>query len=58
MIIEAWDKLHTSEQVKYVEWVMTLVTLGRIPKETDEELMQKAIRMHKCDVHQGELWEL
>lgn len=59
MIVEDWDKIHTTEQMKYVEWVLTLVELGRIPvDEGDVELMDKAIRMHKCDVHQGELWEL
>jgi hypothetical protein len=55
---EHWDSLHTSEQTEYVEWILILVEMDRIADEGDEELMQKAIRMHKCDVHQGEFWEL
>lgn len=58
MIVEDWDKIHTSEQMKYVEWVINLIEMDRIPEEGDVKLMEKAIRMHKCDVHQRELWEL
>jgi hypothetical protein len=57
-MMEHWDSLHTSEQTEYVEWILILVEMDRIADEGDHELMQKAIRMHKCDVHQGEFWEL
>jgi hypothetical protein len=57
-MMEHWDNLHTNVQAEYVEWVCFLVETERIPDEGDEELMQKAVRMHMCDVHQGEFWEL
>jgi hypothetical protein len=55
---EYWEALSEAQQLPYIEWVCTLVELEKMPDEGDEELMQKAIRMHKCDVHQGEFWEL
>jgi hypothetical protein len=55
---EYWEALSEAQQLPYIEWVCTLVELEKMPDVGDEELMQKAIRMHKCDVHQGEFWEL
>jgi hypothetical protein len=57
-MMDNWSSLHTSEQTEYVEYVLVLVEMGKIADIGDEELMNKAIRMHKCDVHQGEFWEL
>jgi hypothetical protein len=58
MIIEAWDRIHSSEQMYYIEWVSFLVEMDRVPNMNDEEVLEMAIRMHRCDVHHGEFWEL
>lgn len=58
MIVEAWDMIHTSEQMKYLEWVSFLIEMDRIPDMEDEEILDMARRMHRCDVHYGEFWEL
>jgi hypothetical protein len=53
-----WEALTAEEQLPYIQWVCTLVETRKIPDEGDIELMNKAVRMHRCDVHQGEFWEL
>jgi hypothetical protein len=49
-----WDKLTTSEQFEYFDWVETLQATDILPMDmSDEEFMEKCYRMYMCDRRQG-----
>jgi hypothetical protein len=48
-----WDSIHTSEQEQYFEWVSALIIFSKLPDTmTEDEIMEKIYRMHKCDTNQ------
>jgi len=44
-----WDELHTTDQMVYIEAIMTLMHLGDLGVMSDDEVMDKAMRMYACD---------